>query len=443
MNPINDQESFDFSKYRAPQGIAAIEPDIQQVHDESPFDFNKYRRKSEPTKLEEFGRHAARAGARVAETVAGFPGDVVGFVKFLSEQMPETPKIFKREPNLLQRKGREYLEKLPSSQQLKEVSSYLTSGFTDPQGAMEEFGDDVTSLATSLIIPAKDPTKFKSLLKAIGTATAVKSAGRGARTLGGGPKTEAAVELGTLMLTGFLGKKMAEKFVSEQFQEARSKIPQGTMVNTQNLENSLINLEQDLSKGISTGTKNEVKGAISELRAKAAGGAMEADEIIESYHNLNERLTSKKLFDELGTSERKILKHRYDKFKYEISKEVSKYGESNPEFIKQWREANQAYATIAQSKQVSNFLQSKLGALPKHLVGSAAVELFFGHPKVAASIAGSAGAVKTGELLYRIAKSPKLREHYMKVLLEATNENLPAVIKNIDALDKASKDLNQ
>ncbi len=215
------------------------------------------------------------------------------------------------------------------------------------------------------------------------------------------------------------------------------------MIPTQRLEKSLISLEEELAKGISTGTKNEVKNAVQELRAKASGGAMEADELVESFHNINERYTSKKLFDELSTSERKNLKHRYDKYKNEVGKEIADYGKENPEFYKQWKEANNGFAIIAQSKKVSNFLQSKLGSLPKHLAGTVAIELFLGHPNVAVGTVLGAGAVKTGELLYRIAKSPKLREHYLSVISEASKENLPAVIKNLEALQKESKDLDK
>lgn len=446
MNQQEVEEPFNFDRYLSKDQSSAkmsSQENQQPSEQEQPFNFDKFIEKPPETTLQQFGRHTARIGSRVAETVTGFPGDMVNFVKFLGEKLPEPPEFLKREPNAIQKHGKKLLEKIPTSHDLKEMTSYLTSGFTDPQGAAEELGDDITSLATSLLLPGKDPTKFKNLLSSIGLASLSKGAGKGAELLGATPNVQTATELGSLFLTSLLSKKTADAFVSDQYKQARSKIPSGTMLPTNRLESSLKSLETDLAKGISTPTKTEVKKAVEELRAKASGGAMEADEVVESFHNINERYNSKKLFDELNTSERKTLKHRYDKFKDEIATEISDYGKFNPEFYQQWKKANNAYATIAQSKKVSNFLQSKLGSLPKHLASTVAIELFLGHPQVAAATVGTAGAVKAGELLYRIGKSPKLREHYLNVIKEAGNENLPAVVKNLSALQKEADKIEE
>ena len=442
MNNFQQNESpFNFDQYLIKENINENVPyeDENIYEKEKPFDFDQYIQNEKPSMLKEFGRHISRTGSRAIETVVGFPGDIVNFVKFIGEKLPKLPSSLEKEPTFVQKYGKKLLEKLPNSEEVKEFSSYLTSGFTDPKNAKEELGDDITSLATSLLIPSKDPIKFKSFLNAIGLASIAKGAKKGAESLGGEIGAQTSAEIGTLFLTSLLSAKTADKFVSDQFKQARSKIPSGTMLSTNKLENSLNTLEKDLSRGISTPTKTEVKKAVEELRVKASGGSMEADELVEAYHNINERYNSKKLFDELNTTERKALKYRYDKFKDELQKEISDYGNYNPSFYNQWKKANNAYATIAQSKKVSNFLESKLGSLPKHLTGAVALELFLGHPYVAAGTIGSAAAVKTGELLYRIRKSSKLQEHYLNVIKESMNENLPAVIKNLNVLEEEAK----
>lgn len=486
MNPIAtlspQEDSFDFSQYmvkpakgneksqpvaKPAQNSALVAPPATQQNPnlpqmaqqasqeppptedmqspEEPFDFNKYQIKQPPTRWEEFKRHSARTASRVAESVVGFPGDLVSFAKYLGDQFPDTPSWLQREPNFVQKAGRKALESLPTSSELKDFSSYLTSGFTDPQSATEELGDDVSSLATVLISPAKAVKSFPSFVKNLGSAVlkafGVKSAGKGAELLGATPGQQTAVEVGTLFLTGLFGGKTADKFIGEQYQKARSLIPKGTMVNTTNLERELASVEAQLSRGVSTATKDEVKKSLQELKAKASGGAMEIDEIVESLHNINEKINSKKLFDELSTSERRLLKSRYDMLKDKVHEEIAAYGKHNPEFYKAWTSANEGYATIAQSKKVSNFLQSKLGKIPHHLAGSLALDLFLGKPAAVVGVGGAYTAVKAGEMMYRIAKSPTLRDHYMRVLMEAANENLPGVIKNIEALDKEFKDL--
>jgi hypothetical protein len=441
MNPVVDDEPFDFSQYQV-DGIEAetIPSRSVDTNESEPFDFNAYKVKEPPTLKQEIGRHATRTGARIAETILGFPGDIIRLTKGVAESLPKPPEFLRKEPSGLKKVGKQALESIPGSEDLKNMSSYLTSGFTDPQGALEELGDEVTSLATILVKPAKAVESFPKFLgtigKAFGKSAAVKGVGEGSKLLGATEGQQNAVELGTLFLTGLLGRKTADKFVSEQYQKARAEIPKGTLIDTTNLAQSLKEVDAELSKGIATATKDEVRKSIDELSRKASGGLIEADELVQTIHDINEKMSSKKLFTDLDKTERKLLKYRYDKFRSEVNKEVAKYGESNPKFYKTWQDANQAYGAVASSKKFGNWLESKIGSLPKHLVGSVAVDLFLGQPLTAVGAFGTYGLIKSGELLARIAKSPKLRDHYMRVLLEGGNENLPGVIKHLNALEK-------
>ncbi len=441
MNPDVDNEPFNFSQYR----VEGIEPETTpsrptDTNESTPFDFSAYKVKEPPTTEEEVGRHLTRTGARVSEAILGFPGDMIKFSKYIAESLPKPPEFLRKEPSKLKKLGRQAIEQIPGNEELKKVSSYLTSGFTDPQSAYEEIGDEITSLATILLEPAKAVESFPKLLstigKAFGKSAAVKGVGEGSKLLGATEGQQNAVELGTLFLTGLLGRKTADKFVSDQYQKARAEIPRGTLLDTTDMYFALEDVESRLSKGISTPTKDKVRTSLSELKAKAANGLMEADEVVQSVHDINEIMNSKKLFDELNTTERKLLKSRFDLVKNELHQEVAKLGKANPKFYKTWTEANQAYGAIANSKKVKNYLEGKIGSLPKHLIGSAALELMLGYPQAAAGTAVGYGLLKSGELLTRIAKSPKLREHYMKAIFEAGNENLPGVIKHLNALDK-------
>lgn len=437
---------FDFSKYYVQEDATNQEIAPKTVAPEEPFDFGKYYVKEPETNLQAVGRHVTRTGARVAETIVGLPGDFINFAKYLNESLPEPPKIFQREPNLIQRAGKTALEALPTSQDLKEVSSFASGGYTDPQGPYEEKGDEIASLSTALVNPSKAMQGFGALVKNIGIsvlkATGVKGAGVGAELLGADESTKNKVELGTLFITGLINGKTADKYVGKKYDKARSLIPEGTMIETKGLSQSLDEVDKILAKGISTNTKNEVRSALNELKAKASGGAMEMEEVVQSFHDINERLTSKKLFEELKTSERKLLKSRYDLVKKEVGKEVEKYGKTNPEFLKEWRGANEGFATIAQSKTVSNWLGTKKQYLPHHLAGSLAVDLFLGHPYAIAGTAGGAVALKSLELLYRISNSPTLRDHYRKAIMEATNENMRGFVQHVGALDKEANKID-
>lgn len=430
--------TFDFSKYVVSED--QNEPEIEATKEQSnePFDFSKYVVK-EPTALDEGIRHVVRTASRGLETAGGFARDVYDVIKYGNEQLPEFTKS-KSEPNFVQKAGQALIEKLPSSEDLRTQSIEKTGGYTAPQSELEEIGDEVTSLATTLLNPTKIFKGAAKFISNLGSsflkAGITKGAGKGAELLGADESQKRKVELGTLLLTGFMNKKSADAYVSDKYKTARSLINPNDTIRTRNLYRSLSNVEQQLQRGISTPTKDEVLKKLKEFKTKASHGRMTADELVETYHNINENLTSKKLFDELNTSERRLLKHRYDLFKNEVGKEIGEYGKTNPEFYKEWQAANEGYATIAKSKGVSNYLESKLGKMPKHLVGSLAIDVFLKSPYATAGVVGTYGIIKASEFLYRLGKSKTLQDHYRKVIMEAGNENLKGVINNLSAMNK-------
>ena len=437
--------TIDWSQYLAEdtqeEGLVAPEEAQASVEEsqQEPIDWSQYLSEESQTPFQKFQRHAARTGSRVAETIVGLPGDIIQLAKFVSEKLPEPPEFLKREPSFLQKAGKKALESIPTSQDLKEISQELTKGYTAPQDEKEAFADDIVSLATSLALPTKNPTKIKNVLSSVGKAVLAKTAGKGAEALGAEEGGQFAAEMGTLFLLGLKGAKSANKYVSEMYNDATEKIPKGTIVPTNKLTSKLTSVRNELEKGISTATKKEVLSAVSDLEKKSLRGHLEAEELVESFHNINEKMNAKKLFDEMGAGERKLLKHRYDLLKDAVRDDIKEYGKFNPSFYDQWEKANEAYATIKKSKTVSSYLESKLGKLPKHLATGIAVEIFLGYPKAAAATAGAAGAVKAGELLYRIASSKTLAKHYGGVIKAATDQNLPALINELNKLEEGLK----
>lgn len=436
--------TFNFDEYLVKDG-SDFEENVQETESptqKEPFSFDKYlsQEKGLPQQIgEETARFSTRTLSRIGETVAGFPGDVVSMVEWMSTKLPEVPSFFQGKQSFLQEKGKEVLKKLPSSQELKGWTSEISSGYTEPQNAMEEFGDSIVELATALSM-GKNPTNVKSLLGSIGKAAAAKGAAKGVESFGGEAGSQVGAEIGTLFLLGMLDKKAASKLISDKYQRARNLIPKDQMVPTRALQDELKEIQKELSKGLSTTTKSDVKSAVNELESRISGGAYPAEELIESYHNINERMTSKKLFDDLSKGERKQLKFRYDKFKDTVNKEITKYGKNNPEFLQEWREANEGYAAIKNSQKISNMLGANTSRIPKHLLGGVAIELFLGHPQIAGAAVASYGGLKIGELLTRVAKSPTLRKHYLNVITEASGENFPAMINEMNKLDKGLKE---
>jgi hypothetical protein len=309
----------------------------------------------------------------------------------------------------------------------------------DLEGAFEQFGDDIVGLASALLV-GKDPTKVKNVVTALGKAVATKGASKGVEKLGGGKTAQLVTEMGTLFLLGLFSKDAAKKMVSDKYDRARSFIPKNAVIKTEGLSKELAALEKDLSKGLSTTTKNDVKAAVQELQQKISSGKYPADELVQSFHDINERMSQKNLFQELSKTEQRNLRHRYNQFKDKVSTELAKYGKENPEFYKEWSEANEAFKTFEESKKVTRYLEGHIGKLPPKLATSMAIEVFLGHPEAAAATGASFAGLKTGELLYRIGKSPTLQKHYLDVIQHASAENFPAMVNSLNRLDKGLKE---
>lgn len=441
---MNTSEQFDKSKYLVnsskPQSASLItsEPGKEQ------FDPNQFIVR-EPSRLDEPIRHIARTASRIGETVAGFPGDFVKFVKFISEKLPSGPEFLKQKPTFVQEAGKKIIESLPGSEDIKKFSQNITKGYTAPQDEKEQFADDIVSLGTALAIPAKNPKSFielgKTVAKSLGFATVAKGVGKGVELLGGEKGYQLAAELGTLMLGSFIKPGAVNQYISNLYSEARSQIPKGTMVSTRKLTSDLANVKNELKRGTSTPSKDAVIKQLEEVEKKAAGGAMELDDLAESFHSINENLTAKKLWDELGTSQKKITRTRFDKLRNAIRDTIN--DNPVPGFTEKWNAANEGLNMFYNSKRVGQYIQDNIKHFPAYLAGTLAVELFTGYPKTAAATLGAAGLVKSGEVMAQIARSKTLRKHYGSVMESALKENLPATVNNLKILNQelAKKDV--
>lgn len=433
-------------------GFVSLNQDSPEVDNDLGFVPFDQEIDEKPSIGSEVTRHGVRSASRVAETALGLPGDVVRLLqvgigkglgkltgnKLLEESILQGPSSISSD---------EFTpENIPSSSELRQGSEEVSRGFTAPQSPEEEFSDEVISDLTSLALPLG---KTPSFLKTLGIAVGSNLAKLEAEQLGADEKGQAATKLGSMFLIGLINRKNANDFVKNLYENARSKIPQGTMLPAENLLKDLGKVETEISKGISTSSKEQVVKAINDLQKKAAGGAIPAEDLVQSYHDVNEIMSSKRLFDELSKTERKVLKTRFDKFKGAVSKSVADYGKYNPEFYDAWKSANEGFGAIQQSKKVSQMLgkvlkvKNALYASPAlmafHYFHPATIPSLIQNPYILGGAAATAGALKGSELLYRIGKSPTLRKHYMNVINDSLKDNVKGASRNLLALDKDLK----
>lgn len=432
--------AFDWSQFEEvlPEKVSSKEPSPQesQPQDQSEFDWGKFEEAKAPEKEESISesaqRHAVRTGSRVAEAIAGLPGDVAGFLKHMILEYPVlTGPIGYAASKVSPETHKSVIESIPlppGSQDLQQISEEVTGGYTSPKSENEKRSDEVFQDLTLLFMPVKG--KLPSFAKTIGTEVAAQLSKEGVKMLGGGDTSQALAKAAAMFTGGMLRQPQAMEYAEGLYKKADSLLPVGASVNATKMEKELGSLVKSLEKGVETTDKKQVIKPAKELMAKVKDGLINVDELSSAKRDINKLRGdpetvkgAKKLLSSIGK---------------QVDHAIEGYSSQNPEYVKAFKNANEAWGTIAQSRKFSNMIKN---SSTKTKVGSAILGLFESHnvgvvPSAAAVGAGY-GILKSSELTYRILKSPTLRKHYGEVVRAGLQENGPAIAKSLKGLDAA------
>lgn len=390
-----------------------------------------------------FEQGLGQALRSIGTSIGGLPGDTIqltkGAANWIEEKFP-TGEHFKRDPNIIQKLGREALEKIPTSEDLKDKFDKLTDNQYEPQSDREDFLQEIGGDAAIFLLGAGT---WKAAIKALGIAVTSNLAKEGVKMAGFGEKTQAATKMGSMFLLSAFNPKGANKFVSDLYKKAEAVLPEGASIQASNLQKNLLNLENDLSRGIKTvSSKKPVLDDLNQIKANIKEGDVAVRDITEAKRNLNESRTAK-IFDPEFKGTRKVrkdLKKNYGRLSKVLDDSIIEYGKQNPEYAKFYQDAQLGWGGIEQSKKASNFISRNIKAYKfKSSLGSllGAVPTYFFPAQTA--IVGGVGysGLKSYELMHRIIKTPVLKKYYMNVLKDAAKESLPSMMNNLKKLDGA------
>ena len=362
--------------------------------------------------LREIGRHAARTGSRIAETIGGIPGDVQDIIQSGVFAGLEKLTGHKASPEVRE-EARIFSERAPTSKELKKISEEETGGFTSPQNETEKSVDEFIELASSLL----GPMKFR---KTLGVALGAQGAKEGIKTLGLGEGSQEAAKFGTMFLLTALNPGGAMKYAKSQYDKANS-LAKGSSINSRNLHTNLSELEKDLLKGVSTTEKNTVLKPIRELLEKSKNGKIPVDELTEAKRSINAIMGE----PETLKGAKKLLKA----VGKEVDMAIRPYEKINPAFEKAYRPANEIFGAVMEGNKAYNFTRKLLGN--KTILGSVVGEAVLGHPEyilpTAAAAGGALATAKGIDFFVRLAKSPQLQKYYTKAMAAAAVEDAGAL----------------
>jgi hypothetical protein len=413
-----NQDPFSAYRINKPQ---QTQENIQskQPSQEDPFSQYRIKKSEDIPGIYEIGRHAARIGSRIAETIGGIPGDVSSLIQ--SGVLSGLEKLSGHE---VSEESKEQLKKqrLPTSGELKKFSQEKTKGYTKPQNEAERFGDELAETAASLL----GPMKFR---KVLGVALGASAAKEGVKLLGLGDTSQEAAKLGTMVMLTAMNPKGAMKYASSQYEKANA-LSKGASIPVTNFRGNLENLKKDLQKGVTTSSKNAVLKPIDDLLAKVTNNNMLVEDLTAAKRDLNSIMKD----PELLQREKKLLKV----VGKEIDNAIKPYEQINPAFKKAYRPANEIYGAVMQGTKAFDFIRKSLGG--KSILASVIAETALGHPEYIpytfAGMASVGAAAKTSDFFVRLAKSKELQKYYSKAIAAAASKDLAALRTYSDKIDE-------
>lgn len=424
--------AFDWNQFKE-----VSQTPISSSKSSSSFDFNQFPEvKSAPEKgLDDVKRHLTRSVVRGAEALAGAPGDVLN-APFNVARLA-IPKSQQKNFDEVSKIAKFFLPgiNLPTSSQLKETSSKLSNGYTDPKSEGEKKSDDIISDFVSLAIPIKGKIPFA---RSLGASIGSNLAEMGVKHLGGEEGAQTATKLGTAFLLTAINPKGANKYASSLFSEAESLLPKNAMAEGKMLSGELKNFKQELIKGGSAPSKDKSLKKIDEVLNATKNGRISVDELTSFKKSINEAREG--LYQEFGSNKsgRLSAKRNLDRVSKSVDKALDGYGQTNPAWNKAYRSANEAHGAIQQSKKVGNQVARVLKQNPHLASGGAVAEIFFA-PKTLPLVGAGFAGLKTAELLTRVGKSPVLRKYYSDVINAALKQDSAEIAKSLERFDSAIK----
>lgn len=417
MNDSDPFEHFYVDQQKQQQQSA---PQAQEDDPFSQFYLDKSDNDDSPLKY--ILRQGGRSASRVLEQIGGLPQEAKNIASMVVDPLVES--LFGKELAQKTKDIQEQTRVLPTSKELKAASIKASKGFTEPKNKGEEIGDEYAELVGQLI----GPMKFR---KALGIAALGTAAKEGTKVFGLGEGTQEAAKLGTTLIASMFNPKGVKNLWKGYYDEATKHITPSAMVSANPLQIKLNILENELLKGIGAPSESAVLKVINDVKGKINNGQIGVDEAVAAKRSLNEIMGDTALLERGRTL--------FTKVGNAIDGTIKLY--QNPDFIKNFRAANEAFGGYAKSRKLSNWLNRMIGGKPVvKALFAAGAEAAGGHLELVAptlGIAGVAGGlVKGAELMQRIMSNKTLRKYYLDMLINGMKENTRGAIASASKLEK-------
>lgn len=385
----------------------------------------------------ESGKDLLRQGARQTSNVltraVGLPGDVFSLINdFIAKPASE---YFTGE------EGSKYEDTplgkiLPTTEKHRQNLGEITGDYLKPRNEVERFADDVVEDAIALMNPVNLAKKgivagskiAKNLFKSLGANFLGETAKQVSNSEGAGT----AVKAGALLTLSLFDQESAAKQVGKLYREADSNLPTGAKVNAKGLSKKIDSLENSITKQRPKGNLSPpekfVVDQIEKIRNLITNGEISVEQAIAQKRSLNKELST--LYKEVPKfTDQKNVKNLAKKANSFLNEAIDDYGKGNKKFYKPYKQADEAFGTLAQSNFISHWIDNNV---LQHPMTTGLLHVIAPATTVASAAIIPYQAVK---LSYRIGKSPTLAKIYGKAVKSAVKEDAVSFNKYLKELD--------
>lgn len=376
-------------------------------------------------------REAKSYGLRALE---GLGGTIGGLMNLLSGEA-----YFDDKGDLLQGE----VPMLPSAHQLREFSKEKTGNKYEPRTEFAKNAHEAaTDIGASLPLPG---SWFQKLLLPLG-GQSVKAL---VKHQGGTEFQGDMSKLGFMMAATIANIGNAPQAARNAYNEATQMIPVGTRMPTKYLEQEMKALKnQPWYRSGETTAKMPAMKEIERIQNKIQHGSMEMHDAMQIRKDINEARTKLGFFLYEPGMDKAAARKYLDEVDDVLRTNMQRWGQAkNPEWIKLYEKANQAYGITKRSMQLQDFIKSS--PIGKSLQSQTAKTIFnlggasaiMHAPALIAGAVPIAAGAKGIQVINRMIRSPVLRNHYLDVVKAASAQNAGALNIALTKFDKEAKKL--
>lgn len=391
-------------------------------------------------------RTAARSAARVGETIAGLPGDILSGGLSLSDYAGKKLGNLTGIEKLKQSDTSNLRQYLPTSENIRKhvtenVEKVLPEDYLTPQSESEKRLDDFTETLSSLLSfggPAAKGLSFvNKAAKAAGIAGGAELGKWATEKITGSPALGGAVKLGTILLGSTAGGRKQLEKEAENLYEQVGKFTADNKANV-DVSKTLFKETNDVLKslgGIESPSKELVKKLGGSLINSVAGKkSISLKDLVDADQIFNEIIRTNK---DVLLANKTSFKKMYD-IKNGIEGAIKSTEKSYPEFYKSYTDAKDIYRGLSATDTIRSGLESV--AKGEHFKSPLTTYFILKNPsKLVTYGAGSLGAAALSspyKVFKSLAKSPYVRKHYGNMLKSAATGKLNVALKELHKVDE-------